>query len=395
MHARPRIVVTTQPRGQQRLNKRLIIFGGGGLLVLALLAYVVWNAQRTRAPKTKGPRERPVAEYVVTEKPKPMRPDLTLPRDYLGKPIEDARPQAPTPATPGQPAKPSPVPQGRFVQPQRPAQPTGLTLPPPPPSPGAPPPTTRVTVVPARATGSTDPKTARWFGKPTAVQGNLLTAPLPADPAEAQASKLFPKAAWEMPKDPTKVLYANQVINGQLSQNINSDFPGTVRIKITQDVVDRWGQGTVLLPIDTDLMATMEGQAKYGQKRIPLAVYMALPPDGSAITFVKSQAGDAMGAAGVPANVNNHYGSLILGAGIQAFMNIGTRAVAGSTTGFNPTLEQEFAQDIARSANRTANRIIERELQRNPTLEQDFGFPVTIQFTENISFQSSPTVVSK
>ena len=102
-----------------------------------------------------------------------------------------------------------------------------------------------------------------------------------------------------------------------------------------------------------------------------------------------------MGAAGIPATVDNHYGALILGAGIQALLSIGTRAVAGSTTGFNPTLEQEFAQDVARSINRSGNQIVQRELQRSPTLTQDYGYPVTIQFSENISFQSQPTVVSK
>ena len=403
MHARPRIRVTTQPPGQTRLNRRLFFFGGIGALVVLGALFLWWRASTQPETTTKGPRERAKPEYVVTEKPTPIRQDLRLKQGYVGVPLEEPRPAAPAPAVPGQPARPVPAapppgpPQGRFAQPRPPSPPQGLPPPPGPPSvivqtPGGQPPVVRQ---PA-ATGGTTTKAARWFGAKTAIQGNTLTPPLPAEAADTHQSKLFPKAVWEKPKDPTKVLYADQIVNGLLMQDLNSDAPaGTIRIKVTQDVVDRWGLGNVLIRLDSTFLGTMEGSAKYGQQRIPGAISMVILPDGTAVQLSKSQAGDAMGAAGIPANVNNHYGALILGAGIQMMLNIGTRAVAGSTTGFNPTLEQEFAQDVARGVNRFGQDVTRRELQRNPTLSQDYGFPVTIQFSENISFQSQPTLVSK
>ena len=58
------------------------------------------------------------------------------------------------------------------------------------------------------------------------------------------------------------------------------------------------------------------------------------------------------GATGIPAKVNNHYGSVILGAGLSALLNIGTRAPFGSTANFQQNLPQEFAQDTAQSLGR-------------------------------------------
>ena len=66
MHARPRIRVTTQPRGQQRLNRPMIVYGLLALLTLGLVAWLVWRSQRPTVPRAKGPRERLVPEYVVT-----------------------------------------------------------------------------------------------------------------------------------------------------------------------------------------------------------------------------------------------------------------------------------------------------------------------------------------
>ena len=276
MHARPRIRVTTPPRGQQRLNKRLLLVGGLLVLIVAGGAFLWWRATKPPLSQSKGPRDRPAAEYVVTEKPTPMRQDLRLPKDYTKLPLGDAPPAVPVPPAPGQPTPPTPpparpaAPQGRFAQPRPPAPPQGL--PPPPPAPAVLVQGQRhqTTVVPAKVPG--EPKPARWFGAKPAVQGNLLTAPLPVDKADTEPSKLFPKAVWERPKEPTKVLYADQVVNGLLMQNLNSDAPGTFRIKVTQDVVDRWGLGTVLMPLDTTVMGSMEGQARYGQKRIPAQV---------------------------------------------------------------------------------------------------------------------------
>ena len=57
-----------------------------------------------------------------------------------------------------------------------------------------------------------------------------------------------------------------------------------------------------------------------------MAITMAILPNGTAIQWKSGQAGDAAGATGIPGKVNNHYGSVILGAGLSALLSIGTRA---------------------------------------------------------------------
>ena len=101
-------------------------------------------------------------------------------------------------------------------------------------------------------------------------------------------------------------------------RSLNSDIPGTVRVKVTEAVQDRFGQGQVLLPIDTTFLGRQEGRTQYGQARVPVTITMAILPNGSAIAWKNGQAGDATGAPGIPAKVDNHYGKVILGAGLSA-----------------------------------------------------------------------------
>ena len=308
MHARPRIRVTTQPASETRQHRTRILYGLIGLVVLGLVAFVVWRSQQQDIQRAKGPRDRPVQEYVVTEKPTPMRQDLRLPKDYSKLPLEPEPTPAAKPAAPGQPAQ-GPVAQppprtGRWTPPP-PTQPRGL-----PPMPPPPPPTQQVivqaprppTAAPLRAqpTSGVARPASRWFSAKTVVQGNLLSAPLPLEKGETEASKLFPKAVWERPKDPTKVLYADQIINGLLQQDLNTETPGMLRIKVTQAVSDRWGLGHILLPVDASLLAITEGTLRYGQKRVPAAVTMGILPDGTAIHFSKGQAGGCDGRSRCP-----------------------------------------------------------------------------------------------
>jgi type IV secretory pathway VirB10-like protein len=63
--------------------------------------------------------------------------------------------------------------------------------------------------------------------------------------------------------------------------------------------------------------------------------------------------------------------------------------------GFYPSLAQQYAQDVGSSLNRTGQRVIDRSLNRPPTLTQRGGYPVTVQLGKAISFQQPPKRSSK
>jgi hypothetical protein len=54
--------------------------------------------------------------------------------------------------------------------------------------------------------------------------------------------------------------------------DITTEMPGTVRIRVTQHVEDRWGQRQVRVPLDTTVLGKIEGDVKCGQERIPLMI---------------------------------------------------------------------------------------------------------------------------
>lgn len=380
------------PRG----NRQVIIWGAVVVGVL-VFGWLIWTMARKGPMINRDLRDRPPGEQVALAPSTPAS-DLRYPEGFTQPPPTPASPPVTTVLTqPGAPPQSgTPPAPGTISYPPPPAQPPPLQ-PPNIPAPGA---QRSVQVqqsvaVQGQPKGAEKPK--RWFSTPTPPQGDILQPPLPHDPKEdeQQQSKLFPKAVWEKPANRYRVLYADQIVKVQVAQDINSDFPGVYRLKVTEAVEDRWGQGHVIVPVDTTFMAKQQGQSNFGQTRIPSQVYMGIFPDGTAVSWNTGQVGDEMGASGLPANVDNHYAKLFLGVGLQALLNVGTRLPFGSPSGFQQNLPQEFAQDATQGMSQAGQRIITQQFQVRPTLTQETGYPATIQFLENVSFQTQPVTIRK
>jgi type IV secretory pathway VirB10-like protein len=228
------------------------------------------------------------------------------------------------------------------------------------------------------------------------------TAPPTTPEGQPQARRRQPgrgtlivPATWEAPADPTKVLYAHQVIYGLLERDMNSDAPGPISVLVTEQVEDMFGQGQVLIPQYTHLLGMEEARPTYGQERVPATFRLANFPDGRSVSFRNARAGDETGAAGIPGHVNNHWVKLGIGAVISAAVNFGVRQPFGSTEGFQPSLPQEYARDVGQGLQQPLQRAIQQKFLVPPTITQTRGFPVIIMLEENVSFMTKPVQVTK
>lgn len=383
------------PPPAERLNRRkvLLVVSGIGLVLAGFFLLRVLRhatAQRTVPPAPLPP------VYDVTGTPMPVHKVLDAPASYQDVPRPPRVPLAPVVV---QAPPPSP-----FVQEPRPAPPPPPAVvtsapvpPPPPPPPPAPAPAVATTPPTPAAPPASTPDPKRWLLSEAkrAEPPFPLSKPdaAPGDPRTTETGTgLVHPATWGKPADPTRVLYRSQAIAGQLLDALNSDIPGQVRIMVTRPVTDRFHQGHVLIPQHSLLLGTQAGKPAFGQTRLAVSIEELHFPDG---TIVRLQGGlaDRSGALGVRGKVNNHYVKLGIGALLSAALNIGTRGPFGNTTGFQPTLPQEYARDVGSNFSQVGQSIVDRSLNIPPTITLKAGTPVTIQLTENVSFNNPPTIV--
>jgi len=210
-------------------------------------------------------------------------------------------------------------------------------------------------------------------------------------PAEEPQS-LIPRAKWARPLEVDKVLYWDQPIIAQLQTAINSDIPGEVRLKVIRAVWDRELRGREIIPALTSIKGAQDGSAKFGQERLNIGVDKMIFPNGTTLDFPKSRLADPQGSAGIPAEVNNHYGKMALGLLFSVGFNIGTRVAAGQPGGYQYNIQQEMAREAGQAVNREGQQFAQ-QFRIPPTLVAAPGDEVTLFASENINFSQLPVTV--
>jgi type IV secretion system protein VirB10 len=241
----------------------------------------------------------------------------------------------------------------------------------------------------------------RWVGaQPTDMGIQSPTTATGKEPEKegtphTKAAGLITDATWAKPVHPRAILYQDQFIPGILQNDINSDIPGKVLIRVTRDVQDRLLSGVILIPQFSTLVGTQEGKTQYGDERLNVMITQIIYPDGTVIGIAKAPIGDATGATGLEAIVNNHIPKLLLAVGISAILNIGAQAAAGTPSNgqYYQNPAQQAAQNIGQDVQRNAEKIVDRQLRKNPTLTKKAGAEVSVSLNENLNFGKAPLKV--
>jgi type IV secretion system protein VirB10 len=372
-----------------------MVLGGVGLLLVALFAVMYYALQR-RSTALVTPA-RPVAEAPsMAGTTPPLEHYIKIPTSFAGldrRPLPDPQPPEPPPAPPIPPLFP--------VQAQIPPLPP--VAPPPVPPASTQPPRQAPPVQPVQAPPpKAQAKPRRYMFVPTPQVGK---SPFPTPAGEkpdgealasggppGQKGTLIKEAQWEQPAEVTKTWYMSQGVTGLTTTAIVSDIGGPVVIRVSRDLQDKFLNGHTLIPQHALIIAEQAGQPQFGASRLAVTLKQIELPDGSVLSL-KTNVGDATGAAGLRGSTNYHWGRVLAGAGLSALLSIGTRIPTGNQEGFAPTIGQETSQQVGSSVARTGNQIVQRELNVSPTITIPASTLVTIHPAENITFTRAPKVV--
>lgn len=164
---------------------------------------------------------------------------------------------------------------------------------------------------------------------------------------------------------------------------MNSDLPGDIIAVVREDVYDSLTNTCLAIPKGSKILATYNPNIKIGQERFNIAASVLQLPNGKRVPMMGTSSYDQEGAAGVEADVNNHFfkmlgTSFMLGLVSKLSGNDSvstTTSNGGSTT--NTTVLGKIIGD-------TATTILERNKNITPTLTRAhatrFNFKVTREF---------------
>jgi type IV secretory pathway VirB10-like protein len=171
---------------------------------------------------------------------------------------------------------------------------------------------------------------------------------------------------------------AGWVIPCALQGTVNTDLPGKVVARVTENVYDSATGSHLLIPQGATVSGPLNSSVAYGQKRAQFCWTLLERDDGVSIDLGCAPAYDRSGAAGVTGDVNNHYGKLITGVLLSAMLGAVTQTVAGDMQNYRPSVTQGFALNASNEFGSAGQQITRRNLNIQPTITAASGAEVLV-----------------
>jgi type IV secretion system protein VirB10 len=174
------------------------------------------------------------------------------------------------------------------------------------------------------------------------------------------------------------------VIEAELTNRLDGDEPGPVNVMVTNDVY-KPGTRMVLIPQGSRGLGEAREVSLLGQQRLAVSFHRILTPglDGYGIPLDRPEPGLAQaGEAGLHDKVNNHYAT-IFGAALAVGAIGGLAQIGNNAASLNAF--SDFRNGVSASTAQSADRILDRFLNRMPTITIREGTRVKIILTDDLS----------
>ena len=188
-------------------------------------------------------------------------------------------------------------------------------------------------------------------------------------------------------------LWDGTIITGALVTAINTDNPGVVIARVTENVYSSYDSSFLLIPEGTLLYATYNSSVNYGQNRVQIAWNLMIRPDGYRIELGNMNGVDSKGQSGTKGFATNHPFETLKALGLVAmFSIIQTEITQNIKTQNNPYIQNSM-NDVYAEASKLGNKIVDRALDIKPTIRIKQG--TQIKFITNMPLELPPVKVNQ
>ena len=189
-----------------------------------------------------------------------------------------------------------------------------------------------------------------------------------------------------LPSDPAgwNRIYEGSFLEAVLVTQLSGDFPGPVLANVSVPFYSADRQ-RVLIPRGARVVGSVEAVSGADQERLAVAFHRLIWPEGRSVSL-EFNGLNQIGESALKDAVNRHYFSMFAAAGAVGILSgltaIGSNPYAGGQQGFQAGASQGLGE--------TAVRILDRFLNRLPTITIRAGHRLRIWFTGDVLVPPEP-----
>lgn len=173
-------------------------------------------------------------------------------------------------------------------------------------------------------------------------------------------------------------LWDGTIISGALLTAINTDNPGIVMARVTENVYSSQDHSYLLIPEGSILMATYNSSISYGQNSVQVAWNLLIRPDNYRIQLGNMNGVNAQGASGYAGSVSNHPWETLKSLGIVAVYSIIQTEIADIIKNEKNEYLQNAMTDVYSEAAKLGNKMVDKALDIKPTIKIKEGTEIKL-----------------
>lgn len=188
-------------------------------------------------------------------------------------------------------------------------------------------------------------------------------------------------------------LWDGTIISGALVTAINTDNPGVVIARVTENVYSSQDHSYLLIPEGSLLMATYNSSVSYGQNKVQVAWNLLIRPDNYRVQLGNMNGVNAQGASGYKGSVSNHPFETLKALGMVAVYSILQTEVTNDINSQKNEYLQNAMTDVYAESSKLGNKMVDRALDIKPTIKIKEG--TEIKLITNVPMELPPVEVNQ
>lgn len=182
-------------------------------------------------------------------------------------------------------------------------------------------------------------------------------------------------------------LWIGTVIPAVLETAVNTDLPGNIIARVTQNIYDSRSGRKLLVPQGTLLVAKYNSSVSYAQKRVQIVWDTLIRPDGYQVELEGMNAVDKKGMSGAEADYHENWFEYLKAAGIIAMFSVANSKMVEEAAKYGgDTMATGVMQGNAEFVQQMGGNIVSRAMNIQPTLTLDSGEIVNVMTNKNLFF---------
>jgi type IV secretion system protein VirB10 len=185
-------------------------------------------------------------------------------------------------------------------------------------------------------------------------------------------------------------LWIGTMIPGILETAINTDLPGHVLARVTQNIYDSQTGRFLLIPQGTLLVARYNNSVSYAQNRVQIVWDTLIRPDGFQIDLEGANGTDRAGMSGQEAAYHENWFEYVKAAGIISLFSVANAKIVDTANknSSSPETSSNIAQANMQFFNQLGGDLISRAMSIQPTLTVENGTLVNIMLNKTLYLPS-------